>query len=150
FTACFYLRSGMSIAVVTGSAGLIGSEAAAFFHTKGLRVIGIDNDLRSYFFGADASTTWRSEELKRTLPDYVHHSLDIRDSASIFDLFSKLGRNVSLVIHAAAQPSHDWAAKEPLTDFSVNANGTLILLEAVRRYSPEAVFIFMSTNKVYG
>jgi len=140
----------MSIAVVTGSAGLIGSEAAAFFHNKGLDVIGIDNDLRSYFFGSDASTAWRSEELKRTFPRYAHHSLDIRDSASIFALFSKVGRNVSLVIHAAAQPSHDWAAKEPLTDFNVNANGTLVLLEAVRRYCPEAVFIFMSTNKVYG
>jgi CDP-paratose 2-epimerase len=140
----------MSIAVITGSAGLIGSEAAIFLHNKGLSVLGIDNDLRSYFFGSDASTTWRSEQLKRTLPNYVHHALDIRDNASIFDLFSKFGRNISLIIHAAAQPSHDWAAKEPFTDFTVNANGTLVLLEAVRRYCPDAVFIFMSTNKVYG
>src|SRR5215471_20029277 len=140
----------MSIAVITGSAGLIGSEAAIFLHNKGLSVLGIDNDLRSYFFGSDASTTWRSEQLKRTLPNYVHHSLDIRDNASIFDLFSKFGRNISLIIHAAAQPSHDWAAKEPFTDFTVNANGTLVLLEAVRRYCPDAIFIFMSTNKVYG
>lgn len=140
----------MSIAVVTGSAGLIGSEATIFLHNKGLEVLGIDNDFRRYFFGAEASTTWRSEELKATLSNYSHQSLDIRDSASIFDLFSKVGPDISLIIHAAAQPSHDWAAKEPLTDFSVNANGTLVLLEAARRYCPDAVFIFMSTNKVYG
>jgi CDP-paratose 2-epimerase len=140
----------MSIAVVTGSAGLIGSEASIFLHDQGLSVVGIDNDSRRYFFGENASTNWRSEQLKRTLRNYTHHSIDIRDSDAINNLFQKLGRNISLVIHAAAQPSHDWAAKEPVTDFTINANGTLVLLEAVRQYCPEAVFILTSTNKVYG
>ena len=140
----------MSIAVITGSAGLIGSEAAAFFHEKGMSIAGIDNDLRSYFFGADASTAWKAGELKSKLHNYSHHTLDVRNSQRIFELFERLGRDISLIVHAAAQPSHDWAAKEPLTDFTVNANGTLVLLEAMRRYCPDAVFIFTSTNKVYG
>ncbi|PYR99882.1 MAG: NAD-dependent epimerase [Acidobacteria bacterium] len=140
----------MSIAVITGSAGLIGSEAVAFLHDKGMRVVGIDNDLRRYFFGAEASTRWKAEELKSKLPNYEHHSIDIRESDKIFQLFRRLGKDISLIIHAAAQPSHDWAAQEPLTDFTVNANGTLVLLEATRQYCPDAVFIFTSTNKVYG
>jgi len=140
----------MSIAVITGSAGLIGSEAVAFLHDKGMSVIGIDNDLRRYFFGPEASTRWKAEELKSKLPNYEHHSIDIRESDKIFRLFRRPGKDISLIIHAAAQPSHDWAAKEPLTDFTVNANGTLVLLEATRRYCPDAVFIFASTNKVYG
>lgn len=136
--------------MITGSAGLIGSEAAAFLHKKGMRVVGIDNDLRSYFFGLEASTSWKVEELQRTLKNYAHHSVDIRDNAGISKIFEKFGKDISLVVHAAAQPSHDWAANEPITDFSVNATGTLVLLEATRRYCPEAVFVFTSTNKVYG
>jgi CDP-paratose 2-epimerase len=140
----------MSIALITGSAGLIGSEAATFLHEKGMAVAGIDNDLRSHFFGPQASTKWKAEELKATLPNYRHHSIDIRDSDRIFQLFADLRKNVSIIVHAAAQPSHDWAAKDSFTDFSVNANGTHVLLEAARRYCPEAVFVLMSTNKVYG
>ncbi len=140
----------MSTAIITGSAGLIGSEAAAFLHEKGMSIVGIDNDLRSYFFGIEASTAWKAEELKGKLRHYKHHSIDIRNNEKVFELFGDLGRDISLVVHAAAQPSHDWAAKEPFTDFTVNANGTLVMLEATRRYCSEAVFILASTNKVYG
>jgi CDP-paratose 2-epimerase len=140
----------MSIVVVTGSAGLIGSEAVRFFAGQGLHVVGIDNDMRKYFFGPDASTEWMRRHLQETIPSYEHHSVDVRDQNAIFNIFRRCGRDISLVIHTAAQPSHDWAAREPLTDFSVNATGTLILLEATRQFSPEAPFIFTSTNKVYG
>jgi CDP-paratose 2-epimerase len=140
----------VSTAIVTGSAGLIGSEAAVFLHQKGMKVIGIDNDLRKYFFGFEASTQWKAEELKRKLRNYTQYAFDIRDEERITDLFARFRKDISLVIHAAAQPSHDWATREPLTDFTVNANGTLVMLEAVRRYCPGAVFIFTSTNKVYG
>src|SRR5262249_32859818 len=140
----------MSIVLVTGSAGLIGSEAVRHFSARGLHVVGIDNDMRKYFFGPDASTDWMRTHLEATLPDYQHFALDVRDQRAIFDVFRRYGRNISLVIHAAAQPSHDWAAREPLIDFSVNAMGTLNLLEATRKFSPEAPFIFTSTNKVYG
>lgn len=140
----------MSIALVTGSAGLIGSEAVLFFAEKGLHVVGVDNDMRKYFFGAEASTEWMRKHLEATVAGYEHHSVDIRDQKAIFDIFGRCGRHIALVIHAAAQPSHDWAAREPLTDFSVNATGTLNLLEATRQFSPEAPFIFTSTNKVYG
>ena len=140
----------MSIAIITGSAGLIGSQATKFFTGKGLQVVGIDNDMRSYFFGADASTFWNLRRLQDELPTYRHENIDIRDQAAIFQLFERYGRNIRLIVHTAAQPSHDWAAREPFTDFGVNATGTLHLLEATRRYAPEAVFIFTSTNKVYG
>ena len=140
----------MAVAVITGSAGLIGSEAAVFFHQLGMDVYGIDNNLRKYFFGKDGSTDWKKNELINNLPNYKHIDADIRDLEAIDKNFKKLGQNVELVVHAAAQPSHDWAAKEPHTDFTVNANGTLNILEAARKYCPEAVFIFTSTNKVYG
>src|ERR1051326_8287645 len=140
----------MSVALITGSAGLIGSEAVAFLHNKGMHVVGIDNNMRSYFFGDSASTNWKVEELTQSLHNYVHYSIDIRDATAISKVFEKFGRNISLIIHTAAQPSHDWAAKEPITDFTVNAGGTLVLLEAMRWHCPEAVFIFTSTNKVYG
>src|SRR5438552_3413668 len=140
----------MAVAIISGSAGLIGSEACKFFHEKGFEIIGIDNDLRSYFFGAEASTSWKAAELVRGLRQYRHHSIDIRDQDAVFKIFEEAGKDISLVIHTAAQPSHDWAASEPFTDFSVNANGTLLLLEATRKYCPDAVFIFTSTNKVYG
>ncbi len=141
----------MTIAVITGSAGLIGSEAVRHFVARGLDVVGIDNDLRSKFFGANASTNWQREELQKTLGDrYTHCNADIRDQEFIDKLFAEYGNDISLVIHAAAQPSHDWAARDPLTDFTVNANGTLNLLQATRVHARDAVFLFTSTNKVYG
>jgi CDP-paratose 2-epimerase len=140
----------MSVAIITGSSGLVGSEAVAYFAALGFDVIGIDNGMREVFFGQSASTRWMTDKLKRDLPGYTHYDLDIRDAPAINRVFAKYATDVELVIHAAAQPSHDWAATEPVTDFTVNANGTSILLEAARTYSPEAVFIFMSTNKVYG
>jgi len=140
----------MASAIITGSAGLIGSEASRFFAGQGLDIIGIDNDMRAYFFGKEASTESNRVSLEKDLSAYRHWNLDIRDTQAIDKLFKDLGSSISLVIHTAAQPSHDWAAKEPFTDFSVNANGTLNLLEATRRHAPDAVFIFTSTNKVYG
>lgn len=140
----------MSIVLITGSAGLIGSEAARFFADKGFEIVGIDNDMRQYFFGESASTRWNKEALEKELPRYRHYDADIRDPARIANLFNKYNKDIELVIHCAAQPSHDWAAKEPFTDFSINANGTLNLLENTRAYAPKAVFIFCSTNKVYG
>ena len=141
----------MASVIITGAAGLIGSEATHFFISKGFSVIGIDNDLRSHFFGNAASTNWNRDLLIRRYPrEYQHHDLDIRDREAMEGVFQTLGQEIVLVIHAAAQPSHDWAARHPETDFSVNAVGTLNLLELTRRYCPEAVFIFTSTNKVYG
>ncbi|MBM3575871.1 MAG: NAD-dependent epimerase/dehydratase family protein [Alphaproteobacteria bacterium] len=136
-------------ALITGSAGLIGSEAARWFARQGFRIFGIDNDMRAYFFGSQASTEWNLESLKSDLgPAYTHYLADIRNVKEIEDIFQK--HEFDIIIHAAAQPSHDWAAKEPLTDFSVNALGTLILLEHYKKYCPRATFIFTSTNKVYG
>lgn len=140
----------MSIVLVTGSAGLIGSEAVKFFHEKGFDVVGIDNDMRKYFFGAGASTQWKLEELISRFPRFRNHNIDIRDAGAVEGIFEKLRSEIVLVIHTAAQPSHDWAAREPYTDFSVNALGTMNLLEATRKFCPEAVFIYTSTNKVYG
>ena len=140
----------MSIAIITGCSGLIGSEATKFFHNLGFKIIGIDNNMREYFFGKDGSVDWNTESLKKQLPNFTHYATDIRNENAIRDIFRKYVKNISVVIHAAAQPSHDWAAKEPLTDFSVNATGTLVLLEATREFCPDAPFIFTSTNKVYG
>ena len=140
----------MSVAIVTGSSGLIGSETAKFLDAKGLEVVGVDNDMRRYFFGADASTEWNMRRLLSTRKNFRHHPVDVRDADAVGKIFEKFGRDVSLVVHTAAQPSHDWAAREPFTDFTVNANGTLVMLEAARRFCPEAVFVFTSTNKVYG
>jgi CDP-paratose 2-epimerase len=140
----------MSIAIVTGSAGLVGAEAVRQFAAQGLTVVGIDNDLRRYFFGDEASTGWSRERLLREVKGYAHVHADIRDEEAMGRVFQRYGKDIALVLHTAAQPSHDWAAREPLTDFTVNANGTLILLEMVRRHCPEAVFQFTSTNKVYG
>lgn len=140
----------MKIAIVTGSNGLIGSEAVKFFSKQGFKVIGIDNDMRAYFFGNEASTKKNERKLLDSIPGFESLSLDIRNQEDIEGVFQKYGTDIKLVIHTAAQPSHDWAAKEPLTDFTVNANGTLVMLEATRKFAPEAVFIFTSTNKVYG
>lgn len=134
--------------LVTGSTGLIGSESVKFFCKKGFDVIGVDNDMRAYFFGPEASTAWNRRLLKRECQNYHHINADIRDEKRIEKIFRE--NKFDLIIHAAAQPSHDWAAKEPLTDFTVNALGTLILLENFRKYCSKAVFIFTSTNKVYG
>ena len=140
----------MAVVIVTGSCGLVGSEAARFYHARGFDVVGVDNDMRAYFFGTDASTSWVRERLVAELPCYTHVDADIRDAGSMNSLFARYAGHIALVIHTAAQPSHDWAAREPLTDFSVNANGTLVLLEATRTHAPGAPFIFTSTNKVYG
>lgn len=133
--------------LVTGSTGLIGSESVKFFAEKDFEVIGIDNDMRAYFFGREASTFWNLERLKK-YKNYSHYTFDIRNKEELERLFKK--NTFDLIIHTAAQPSHDWAAKEPLTDFSINATATLLLLENYRKYCPESVFIFTSTNKVYG
>ncbi|MEL7496666.1 MAG: NAD-dependent epimerase/dehydratase family protein [Planctomycetota bacterium] len=141
----------MSIAIVTGSAGLIGSEASRHFANQGLTVVGIDNDMRKEFFGDEASTTWQRQCLEEELGDnYRHIDGDIRDDILMNNLFSDYGSDIKLIVHTAAQPSHDWAARDPHKDFTVNANGTLNLLEATRQNCPNAVFIFTSTNKVYG
>ncbi len=141
----------MTVAVITGSAGLIGSQAALHFAGSGFDVVGVDNDMRRVFFGEDSSTAWMVTELERTLGErYRHAAIDIRDRDGIDALFAEYGSDISLVIHTAAQPSHDWAAREPFTDFDVNAVGTLNVLEATRQHCPGAVFIFTSTNKVYG
>lgn len=140
----------MKIAIVTGSSGLIGAATVRRLCSEGFRVIGIDNDMRSYFFGAEASTDWSRQRLEQDCSAFTHKAADIRDSTAIDAIFSEFTSDIKLVVHTAAQPSHDWAAKEPLTDFSVNATGTMVMLEATRKYCPEAVFIFTSTNKVYG
>ena len=134
--------------LITGSAGLIGSEAVMHFCLEEADVHGIDNNMRQYFFGPEASTDWNRERLEKTYKNYAHHALDIRSKDDLEELFKK--HRFDIIIHTAAQPSHDWAAKEPLTDFGVNAVGTLNLLELTRLYSPDAVFLFTSTNKVYG
>jgi len=141
----------MSVCLVTGSAGLIGSEASLYFGKMGMHVVGIDNDMRRYFFGDEASTSWNVARSHETLgANYEHHEIDIRSRDQIANLLERYGKDISLVIHTAAQPSHDWAAREPFTDFDINAVGTLNVLEATRQCCPEAVFIFTSTNKVYG
>jgi len=138
----------MKRVLVTGSSGLIGSEAAAFFDHRGWEVHGVDNNMRRDFFGPDGDTSWNLARLRGVTKHFTHYPLDIRDRAAMADLVGRL--RPALVIHAAAQPSHDLAKDRPFDDFDVNAGGTLNLLEAVRRSCPESPFIFMSTNKVYG
>ncbi|MGB3208614.1 MAG: NAD-dependent epimerase/dehydratase family protein [Crinalium sp.] len=140
----------MSVVVITGSAGLIGSEAVSFLGNLGMHIVGIDNDMRKFFFGEEASTEWNRKRLEAELKTYEHYNVDIRDYAKIQEIFQRFGKDISLVIHTAAQPSHDWAASDPFSDFSVNANGTLNLLQATRENCPDSPFIFTSTNKVYG
>src|SRR5678815_1756692 len=138
----------MSVAVITGSAGLIGSEASLAFAAMGLDIVGIDNDMRRTFFGEEASTLWNRQRVEQRLGRrYRHLDLDIRDRDKIDALFQSLGQAVKVIVHTAAQPSHDWAARDPHVDFTVNAVGTLNLLEATRLHAPDAVFIFTSTNK---
>ena len=141
----------MSVALITGSSGLIGSEAALHFGSLGLEVVGVDNDMRSVFFGPDGSTAWNRSRVQESLGSrYVHRDDDVRDRRAMLELFARYGRAIELVVHTAAQPSHDWAAREPFVDFDINACGTLNLLEATRLHAPDATFIFTSTNKVYG
>src|SRR5438876_7320249 len=136
--------------IVTGSAGLIGSETVRRFANDGAQVAGIDNDMRAHFFGPEASTRKMRDDLIANVRHYQHHNIDIRDATAVTQLFKQLRGTIDAVVHTASQPSHDWAAREPQTDFTVNANGTLNLLEAARNFCPEAPFIFTSTNKVYG
>ncbi len=140
----------MPKAIVTGSGGLIGSESAARLVEAGYDVVGIENDTRATLFGPSASTASVTERLNRELETFRTADLDIRDDEGINRVFAESGREIELVIHTAAQPSHDWAASDPQADFTINANGTLNLLEATRQHCPEATFIFTSTNKVYG
>ncbi len=140
----------MSVAIVTGAGGLVGSEAARFLAAKGLDVVGIDNDTRARLFGSGASTRQAWEALERGTHGYTHLEADIRDGTAIEHAFARHGPSITLVVHAAAQPSHDWAASDPAMDFSINATGTLNVLEATRRHCPNSAFVFCSTNKVYG
>ncbi len=140
----------MALVLVTGAAGLIGAECVRYFAGRGHRVVGIDNDMRAYFFGEQASTEWSRKRLEADVARYVHHAVDIRDEARMGEIFATYGTDIGLVVHTAAQPSHDWAVKEPMTDFTINANGTMVVLENTRRHCPDAVFIHTSTNKVYG
>lgn len=138
------------ICIVTGSAGLVGSEAVRFFARQGFKVVGFDNDMRAEFFGPEASTSESRRALIADVPNYVHRCIDIRSQTAVNDIFELFREQITVVIHTAAQPSHDWAAGNPQLDFAVNANGTLNLLEATRRYCPDATFVLCSTNKVYG
>lgn len=140
----------MKIALITGSSGLIGSESVRFFSEKFDLIVGIDNNQRAYFFGNEASTEATKNRLIQEIANFEHYQVDIRDNTALEEIFLRYKSDIKLVVHTAAQPSHDWAAREPLTDFTINANGTLNLLEFTRLHAPEAVFIFTSTNKVYG
>jgi CDP-paratose 2-epimerase len=141
----------MKVVLITGSAGLIGSESVRFFCERGFKAVGLDNDMRRTFFGEEASTAWNRGRLLEEYQDqYIHYDVDIRDRDGVKRVFDAHGKDIDLIIHTAAQPSHDWAATDPYTDFTVNANGTLVMLENARQLCPEATFIFCSTNKVYG
>lgn len=140
----------MSVVLITGSCGLVGSESSIFFSKKGFEVVGIDNNLRKTFFGKDGDVSWLKSKLKKQLKNYKHYNTDIRSYTNLEKIFKYYKNKIEIIIHAAAQPSHDWAKNKPVIDFDVNAKGTLNLLELTKLYCPEAPFIFMSTNKVYG
>ena len=140
----------MKIALITGSCGLVGSESSSFFSKKGFKILGIDNNTRKFFFGKDGDISWVKKKLKKNLNNYNHSNIDIRNYLSLKKIFLKYKKNIKVIIHAAAQPSHDWAKNQPFIDFEINARGTLNLLELTKQYCPKAPFIFMSTNKVYG
>jgi CDP-paratose 2-epimerase len=140
----------MKAALITGSCGLVGSESAVFFAKKGFKIIGIDNNCRKVFFGKDGDISWLRNKLKKELKNYKHFNTDIRNFKNVKKIFKKYKKNISLIIHAAAQPSHDWAKNKAFIDFDINAKGTLNLLELTKLYCPNVPFIFMSTNKVYG
>jgi len=140
----------MSIVLITGSSGLVGSESVSFFSKKGFDVIGIDNNLRKFFFGNEGSTNKIKSNLLKENKTFKNHNIDIRNYGALEKIFIKYKKNISLIIHCAAQPSHDYAKDFPILDFNINAMGSLNLLELTKRYCPKAPFIFMSTNKVYG
>ena len=140
----------MSIALITGSNGLVGSESVNFFSKKGFDIVGFDNNLREFFFGKDGSTHWVKRKIKKEIKQYSHYNVDIRNYQGLEKIFKKYKKFISIIIHCAAQPSHDYGKIFPILDFNVNATGTLNLLELTKIYCPHAPFIFMSTNKVYG
>ena len=140
----------MSLVLITGSCGLVGSEAAIFFSKKGFEILGVDNNARKFFFGPDGDISWIKKSLKKKIKNYNHYNIDIRNYNSLKKIFSKYKNQIKLIIHCAAQPSHDWAKNKAFIDFDVNAKGTLNLLELTKRYCSSSPFIFMSTNKVYG
>ena len=140
----------MSVVLITGSTGLVGSEAVKFFCEKGFDVVGVDNNLRKFFFGKDGSTTWVKNRLIKNYKNFRNYETDIRNLNKLNKIFNKYKKNISILIHCAAQPSHDYGKNNPTIDFNVNATGTLNLLELTKKYCPNACFIFMSTNKVYG
>ena len=140
----------MNIALITGSCGLVGSESSIYFAKKRFKIVGIDNNTRKFFFGKDGDISWIKKKLKKNLKNYTHYNVDIRNYASLKKIFKKYKKRIKVIIHAAAQPSHDWAKNKPFIDFDINAKGTLNLLELTKLYCPKAPFIFMSTNKVYG
>jgi len=140
----------MSIVIITGSNGLVGSESVNFFSSKGFDIIGIDNNLRKFFFGIEGSTSWIKKQIKKQIKKYKHYDLDIRNYRGLEKIFKKYNKSISLIIHCAAQPSHDYGKNFPILDFNINATGTLNLLELTKIYCSNTPFIFMSTNKVYG
>tara|TARA_B100001564_G_scaffold358481_1_gene377267 strand:- start:514 stop:1572 length:1059 start_codon:yes stop_codon:yes gene_type:complete len=140
----------MSLAIITGSTGLVGSETVNFFHDKGFDVIGIDNNFRKVFFGKNGSTNWIKTKLIKRNKNFKNFSIDIRSFDKLNKIFKKYKKNISVIVHCAAQPSHDYGKNFPFLDFSINATGTLNLLELTKKYCPDSPFIFMSTNKVYG
>ena len=140
----------MKVALITGSCGLVGSEASIYFAKKDFKILGIDNNTRKFFFGKDGDISWVKKKLKNQLNNYEHLNIDIRNLNSLKKVFSKYKKKIKVIIHAAAQPSHDWAKNKPFIDFDINAKGTLNLLELTKLYCPNAPFIFMSTNKIYG
>ena len=140
----------MSVALITGSCGLVGSESSLFFAKKGFDIVGVDNNARKFFFGKEGDISWIKRKLKKNIKNYHHCNIDIRNFEALKKIFKKYGKKIKIIIHCAAQPSHDWAKKKPFIDFEINSKGTLNLLDLTRRYCPESPFIFMSTNKVYG
>ncbi len=140
----------MSVVLITGSCGLVGSESCSFFNKKNFQIVGIDNNFRKKFFGKEGSTNWVKKKLKSKIDKYKHYNIDIRNYNNLSKVFKKYGRNIKLIIHAAAQPSHDFAKSYPRLDFDINALGTLNLLTLAEKYCKYAPFIHMSTNKVYG
>ena len=140
----------MNFALITGSCGLVGSESSLFFAKKNFKILGIDNNSRKFFFGKDGDVTWVKNNLKKSIKSYNHLNIDIRDYSALKNIFSKYKKNIKIIIHAAAQPSHDWARNNAFVDFDINAKGTLNLLELTKKFCPNAPFIYMSTNKVYG
>jgi CDP-paratose 2-epimerase len=140
----------MSIIIITGSGGLIGAESARFFSKKFSKVIGIDNDMRAYFFGKSASVKKNILNIKKKFKNYYHYNIDIRNFEKLSKIFKKYNKKISYIIHSAAQPSHDWATREPAVDYSINSTGTFNILENMRLYCPRAKLAYLSTNKVYG